>query len=298
MHLGLIWLIYRANSTKAEVQAKKCAKDLQDLNIDVFLAQSEITKNLFSKLLSASKKLPNLAIVLGGDGTVLRAARHLSIHEIPILSFNVGGQLGFLTHDASLLNIPNIVRSANENRYSIQKRMMLHASLHSEESNVVQNQSEYWALNDIYFRSYRDEVSPTCTVELTIQGERVDEYKGDGLIISTPTGSTAYAMATGGPILHPDIEAIVASAICPMSLSSRPIVIPPTSELIIKPLGEKSRRVKIWQDGSSAALLAPGDYCIVKKAHHQALMMLLEQSPSYYSTLTQKLHWAGSLIEN
>ena len=103
-------------------------------------------------------------------------------------------------------------------------------------------------------------------------------------------------MATGGPILHPGIEAIVVSPICPMSLSSRPIVVPAGSRLIIKPLGSKSRRVKIWQDGVGKSLIQEGEKCRIQKARHNALMILLEQSSSYYKTLTQKLHWAGNLV--
>ena len=103
-------------------------------------------------------------------------------------------------------------------------------------------------------------------------------------------------MAAGGPILHPEIDAIVVSAICPMSLSSRPIVIPGNSKLVVNALGDQNRKIKLWQDGASGALIQAGDKCIIKKAQHHAQMVVLEQSPSYYRTLTQKLHWAGSLI--
>jgi NAD+ kinase len=147
-------------------------------------------------------------------------------------------------------------------------------------------------------RPYRDEVSPTCTLELEIDGEVVDHYRGDGLILATPTGSTGYAMASGGPILHPGIDAIVVSPICPMSLSSRPVIVPPASRLVIGHLGDSTRRVKLWKDGASGALLEPGEACVVQRARHHALMVVLEQSPSYYRTLTHKLHWAGSLLNS
>ena len=155
--------------------------------------------------------------------------------------------------------------------------------------------NSYWALNDFYFRSYRDEISPTCSLALEIDGEKVNECRGDGLIVSTPTGSTAYALASGGPILHPAIDAMIVSPICPMSLSSRPIVIPGSSRIVVKALGHESQQVKLWQDGISGALTNPGDQCIIKRSHHNALILLLEQNPSYYRTLTQKLHWTGSL---
>jgi NAD+ kinase len=132
-------------------------------------------------------------------------------------------------------------------------------------------------------------------LELEIDGEVVDQYRGDGLIIATPTGSTGYAMAAGGPILHPGIEAIVVTPICPMSLSSRAVVVPPGSRLSVWPLGEASRRVKLWKDGAHATVLEPGDRCVLQRGRHPVLMLQLEQSPSYYSTLTHKLHWAGSL---
>jgi NAD+ kinase len=151
------------------------------------------------------------------------------------------------------------------------------------------------AFNDFYFRPCLDEVSPTCLLELEIDGEVVDQYRGDGLIIATPTGSTGYAMAAGGPILHPGIDAIVVNPICPMSLSSRAVVVPPRSRLGVWPLGESNRRVKLWKDGAAATLLEPGDRCVIQQARHHALMVLLDQSPSYYRTLTRKLHWAGSL---
>jgi NAD+ kinase len=152
------------------------------------------------------------------------------------------------------------------------------------------------ALNDFYFRPCLDEVSPTCVLELEIDGEVVDQYRGDGLIIATPTGSTGYAMAAGGPILHPGIEAIVVNPICPMSLSSRAVVVPPRSQLSVWPLGETSRRVKLWKDGAHATQLEPGDRAMVQRSSHPALQVVLEQSPSYYRTLTRKLHWAGSLV--
>jgi len=103
-------------------------------------------------------------------------------------------------------------------------------------------------------------------------------------------------MAAGGPILHPGIEAIVVCPICPMSLSSRTVVVPPRSRLSVWPLGETSRRVRLWHDGAAATELEPGDRAVVQRSPHPALQVVLEHSPSYYRTLTHKLHWAGSLI--
>ena len=293
MNLNNIWVIYRSDSLTAKNKALSCASELNSLGVKASHYILGIEDNQLKLLLKDSDTFPDLAIVLGGDGTVLRAARNLAINNIPILNFNVGGNLGFLTHDHSLLDSEVILKKILDDDFSIEERMMLKANLEFN-SNENQNTS-YWALNDFYFRSSRDETSPTCNLELEIDGEIVDEYKGDGLIVSSPTGSTAYALATGGPILHPQIDAIIVSPICPMSLSSRPIVIPGGSKIVIRAIGDKTRMVKLWQDGVSCSLMEPGDKFIIQKANHNARMVVLQESPSYYRTLTQKLHWAGSI---
>ena len=261
----------------------------------VAVAMSGATANPFPGLLADEGGPPDLAVVLGGDGTVLGAARHLAPLGVPILCFNVGGHFGFLTHERKLLSQgggpdgeSDLWERLRDDRFALERRMMLEAS--TDRSDAV-----YVALNDFYFRPGLDEVSPTCVLELEIDGEVVDQYRGDGLIISTATGSTGYSMAAGGPILHPGVEAIVVNPICAMSLSSRPLVVPPRAQLAVWPLGEANRKVRLWKDGAHACVLEPGDRCLVGRSPHAALMVLLEQSPSYYRSLSRKLHWAGSL---
>jgi NAD+ kinase len=285
MRLEKVWLIVRCGSRAAQLQARRCAEDLRAHGIGVIVAASGLAQNPFPALLATEPAPPDLALVLGGDGTVLGAARHLAPHGVPILSFNVGGHLGFLTHERSLLRLaadgsaePSLWQRLLADRFALERRMMLEARIErgdgvSATATVrtrapiaaadVDADGPHGALNDFYFRPCLDEVSPTCLLELEIDGEVVDQYRGDGLIIATPTGSTGYAMAAGGPILHPGIES--------------------------------SRRVKLWKDGAHASLLDPGDRCVVQQGPHPALLLQLEQSPSYYRTLTHKLHWAGSL---
>jgi NAD+ kinase len=309
MLLERVWLIVRSGSQAAQRQAKRCAEDLRSQGTHVVTAQSGLYANPFPGLLATEDALPDLALVLGGDGTVLGAARHLAPLGVPILSFNVGGHLGFLTHERQLLKLSGeeecLWDRLRDDRFAMERRMMLQAHVErgrtyglEDGSGAPQEDLEetHLALNDFYFRPCLDEVSPTCILELEIDGEVVDQYRGDGLIIATPTGSTGYSMAAGGPILHPGIEAIVVNPICPMSLSSRAVVVPPRSQLSVWPLGETSRRVKLWKDGAHATQLEPGDRAIVQRSSHPALQVVLEQSPSYYRTLTRKLHWTGSLI--
>ena len=313
MLLDRVWLIWRSGSQAAQRQARRCADELRHHGSQVSVASAGLRSNPFPGLLASEPAPPDLAVVLGGDGTVLGAARHLAPHGVPILSFNVGGHLGFLTHERRLLqhageaSAESLWQRLRDDRFALERRMMLQARIQragapatpnpaaAEAEPGVEADGPHLALNDFYFRPALDEVSPTCLLELDIDGEVVDQYRGDGLIIATPTGSTGYAMAAGGPILHPGIEAIVVNPICPMSLSSRAIVVPPRSQLSVWPLGETSRRVKLWKDGAHATVLDPGDRCRVQRSPHPALLVVLEQSPSYYRTLSRKLHWAGSL---
>ena len=313
MRLDLVWLIVRAGSQAAQRQARLWAQELQAAGSRVVIATSGLRANPFPGLLATEPRLPDLALLLGGDGTVLAAARHLAPHQVPILSFNVGGHLGFLTHDPRLLlqepadprsgcpdpgqpGSTSLWQRLREDRFALERRMMLEARVdRGDGTDPAEGSPPHVALNDIYLRPASDDEAPTCLLELEIDGEVVDQYRGDGLIIATPTGSTGYAMAAGGPILHPGIEAIVVSPICPISLSSRAVVVPPRARLCVWPLGESSRRVRLWHDGTQATTLEPGDRCVVQRSPHAALLVVLQQSPSYYRTLTHKLHWAGSL---
>ncbi|WP_398336081.1 NAD(+) kinase [Vulcanococcus sp.] len=296
MRLASVWLIHRAASQAALRQARRCAESLRGQGVAVAVAMSGPSANPFPGLLADEGQPPDLAVVLGGDGTVLGAARHLAPLGVPILSFNVGGHFGFLAQERKLLSqaaadgdpLDDLWQRLRDDRFALERRMML-------EAHIDGTEAVHTALNDFYLRPGIEAEAPTCVLELEIDGEVVDQYRGDGLIIATATGSTGYSMAAGGPILHPGVEAIVVNPICAMSLSSRPLVVPPRAQLAVWPLGEANRKVRLWKDGAHACVLEPGDRCLVGRSPHAALMVLLEQSPSYYRSLSRKLHWAGSL---
>ena len=308
MRLKRVWLIYRSGSQAAQREAFYCATELRKIGVEVIAEKSGARLNPFPGLLANLDQLPDLAVVLGGDGTVLGAARNLAVYDIPIFSINVGGNLGFLTHDQGVLKDEEIWQRLLYDQFTLERRMMLHGRVDKcstvekitafsllQKNDLESQEEHHWALNDFYLRTYRDEIFPTCTLELEIDGEVVDQVRGDGLILATPTGSTGYVMAAGGPILHPSIDAIVVTPICPMSLSSRTLVVPPAANLAIWPLGDAGQKIKLWKDGVGCTVLEPGECCVVKQAQHHALMVLLNSCPSYYSTLSHKLHWAGSL---
>jgi len=302
MRLETIWLIVRSGSQAAASQARRCAAELRQEGIGVVTAISGASSNPFPGLLATEPAPPDLAIVLGGDGTVLGAARHLAPHRVPILSFNVGGHLGFLTHEPRQLRPEksdpggSLWKRLRADRFALEQRMMLEARIGRADGVSEEGEEPHRALNDFYFRPCHDEISPTCLLEIEIDGEVVDQVRGDGLIVATPTGSTGYALAAGGPILHPGLEGIVITPICPISISSRTIVVPPRARISVWPLGESIRRVRLWKDGAHATVLDPGDRCTLERSSDPALFVLLEHSPSYYRTISRKLHWASDLV--
>ena len=188
-------------------------------------------KSYFCNLAS----LPEVVIVLGGDGTVLKSANALVNYEIPLLSFNIGGNLGFLTQEKDFLFDKSFIEILEKEAFIIDFRNRLHCDVYrNKKKKSLQKIKSYDALNDFYFKSVEEDISPTNQIQIEINNEKVNEYKGDGLIISSSTGSTAYSMAAGGPIVHPSINALVINPICPMSLASRPIIIPDTSKFVIR----------------------------------------------------------------
>ena len=137
---------------------------------------------------------------------------------------------------------------------------------------------------------------PTATLEIEVDGEIVDQYQGDGLLVATPTGSTCYTASANGPIIHPGIDAIAVTPICPLSLSSRPIIIPPGSVVDIWPLEDYELHTKLWTDASLATSIWPGQWISVRMANFMAKFIVLRENYSFYQTLRDKLQWAGTRI--
>ena len=293
MKLSLVLIIYRSESTIAEETAKFCETVFNERDVLSIKLESDFDRTSIEDIFS-KKQIPDLVVVLGGDGTVLKSTNAIANQNIPILSFNIGGNLGFLTQDKQFLLDKSFLDLIEKDYFKIDSRSMLECTVFHENpkrSNTSKT-SKYFALNDFYFKSKEDDLSSTNQIKIEIDGESVNEYKGDGLIISSATGSTAYSMAAGGPIVHPLIDSIIINPICPMSLSSRPIVIPGISKIVIRTLSEE---LQIWKDGSKCISFNESDYCLIQKSSNITNMISLKNSTSYYNTLVQKLEWRGNL---
>ncbi len=296
MKLSLVLIIYRSDSSIALEASKFCEGVLKDKNITSNRIESDFHEDEIGKYLCNSESQPDIGIVLGGDGTFLKCANALADYNIPLLSINIGGNLGFLTQEKDFLFNKSFIEILEKEEYVIDFRNRLNCNVcitgTSPEKKILKS---YNALNDFYFKSVEEDISPTNQIQIEIDTEKVNEYKGDGLIISTSTGSTAYSMAAGGPIVHPSIDAMIINPICPMSLASRPIVIPNTSEIIIKPVKKSKGEIKLWRDGSKCMSIKENYYCEIKKGGSPCKIIRFKKSTSYYNTLIKKLDWKGDL---
>lgn len=298
MQLKQVIIAYKARDAQSKRWAELCAQQLEKRQCQVLMGPSGPKDNPYPVFLASAGQPIDLALVLGGDGTVLTGARHLAPAGIPILGVNVGGHLGFLTESVEeFQDTEKVWDRLFEDRYAIQRRMMLQAAVFEGNHKHLEPVTErYLALNEMCVKPASADRMITSILEMEIDGEVVDQYVGDGLIISTPTGSTGYTVSASGPIMHDGMEAITITPICPMSLSSRPLVLPPGSVVSIWPLGDYDLSTKLWTDGVLATSIWPGHRVDVRMADCRAKFIILRENNSYYQTLREKLLWAGTRV--
>lgn len=298
MQLKQVIIVHKAGDSQGRSWAEKCARQLEKYHCRVFIGPSGAQDNPYPVFLASAMEPIDLAVVLGGDGTALAAARHLAPEGIPILAVNVGGHLGFLTEPIEeFIETQKIWERLLEDRYALQRRMMVQASVfEGDRANMEPVSDRFLGLNEMCVKPASADRMITAILEMEIDGEVVDQYQGDGLLVATPTGSTCYTLSANGPILHDGMEALVVTPICPLSLSSRPLVLPPGSVVSIWPLGDYDLNTKLWMDGVLATSIWPGQRVDVRMADFYAKFVILRESYSYYQTLRDKLQWAGARI--
>jgi NAD+ kinase len=229
----------------------------------------------------------DLVIVLGGDGSLLSAARTLARYETPVLGIN-RGRLGFLT-DIRPDALAELVPAVLDGNYTRESRFLLDVCVEREGKVVARAE----ALNDVVLNSGTS--AQMIEFDLSIDDEFVYRQRADGLIVSTPTGSTAYALSGGGPIMHPSLDAIVLVPMFPHGLNSRPIVVRGESEIRLQVLARNRIHPPVTCDGQVNMTARPGDTVLLKKKMHP-LTLLHPPGHSFYASCRDKLHWSHALV--
>ena len=223
-----------------------------------------------------------LVISLGGDGTLLTAARALIDKHTPLLGINLG-RLGFLA-DVSFGNFEAYIDQVLAGRYSVEKRFFIEGGFYREDELLSTN----IALNDIVLHSH--ESANMIEYEISSGGDLIHIQRSDGVIVTTPTGSTAYALSGGGPIMHPSLETLAIVPICPHTLSNRPIVLPANQPIEVR-LGRDSQIAKISYDGHSTKTVKPENRVVVTR-YGEPLTLLHPEDYDYFQVLRSKLFWS------
>jgi NAD+ kinase len=227
-------------------------------------------------------KKADLVVVLGGDGTFLSIARRMIARSIPILGINMG-QLGFLT-EVKMNEMFSALDAALKGRLEISERTMLECSLTRKGKKI----SSTPIVNDVVVS--RGAIARIFDMQVMVDKMLVAHIKADGLIIATPTGSTAYCLAAGGPIVNPQVSAMEIAPICPHSLTLRPLIIPDTSEVTVTPV-YRGGTVILTLDGQSSIELRSGDTIKVTRYKKHPLRILASPERDYYSLLREKLKY-------
>ncbi|MDX1917761.1 MAG: NAD(+)/NADH kinase [Candidatus Caenarcaniphilales bacterium] len=290
MSFKKICIAYNLYRKEGVQLALTCEKELQLIGVNSFKVPIGYLEPFM--LSEGELRSIDLCIVLGGDGTLLGAARRFSEYGIPLLGINAG-HLGFLSEADAPGEFRPFLEEILAGHYKIDTRTMLHGEIQkqkpSEENNLL------LALNDIVIaRSSRSHV---LQVNLSVDDLPVTQYGGDGLIVCTPTGSTAYFLAAGGSVLAPNIAGIGVAPICPHSLTSRPLIISDDSELRIqvKPRSRGQSLITVQADGQETFLLEPEDQVLIKKSNTiTKLLRSLNPANRFYHVLSKKLLWGQS----
>jgi NAD+ kinase len=225
--------------------------------------------------------LTDLVLVLGGDGTMLNAARLVEERGVPILGINMGG-LGFLT-EVSVEQLYPSLEKVFAQEFSVEDRLMLRARLHRHDEHVA----HATVLNDVVIS--KGTLARMIEIQIAIDGQFVTRLRGDGLIVSTPTGSTAYSLSAGGPIIAPSVQGLILTPICPHTLTHRPLVIPSGAALEVTLISQDEGAMTTF-DGQVGIAMIQGDGVSIRASEHRTRLIRFPDR-TYYDVLRKKLKW-------
>lgn len=262
--------------------AKDISVFLKNKNISVAV-DDEYSKTVdIPPISSIDKKNINFLISLGGDGTILNLHHKYLDLNAAIIGINIG-QIGFMA-DIPLSDIYPSLQDILDGNYLIEKRMMIEA---------IYNSKIFYAANEILL--HRSPNHKLIEISLKIDKKYLSTFSADGIIIATPNGSTAYSLSAGGPILTPTLDAFCLNAICPHTISVRPIVISSSHEIEMKYLSDLKHPIKLLADGINGISIKKDDVIKIKKSEKTFNLVKLKRH-DYFSTLNSKLKWSGTLV--
>ena len=282
-----VGIVYKHDHEPAKSEAEKLGLWFEKRGIEFFSEEMSAEETL-NKSVEKASVVPNTVnwlVVLGGDGTMLGAARMLGRYGLPMLGVNLGG-LGFLT-GIPLEDLYPAIEMMIQGHLGVESRVMLENRVIREGKEILRFQ----VLNDVAINKMT--LARIIDLDVTINEEFLTTFRADGLIISTPTGSTAYNLSAGGPILYPTMETFILTPICPFALTNRPIIFPDTDVIKIK-LGQNSKdRVVLTFDGQVGFDFYSGDELIISKSNEK-IKLLSPPDHSYFEILRTKLKWGGA----
>jgi NAD+ kinase len=226
-----------------------------------------------------------LLLVFGGDGTMLRIVHEIHGHQTPILGINIG-RLGFLTAVTSS-DLPDALQKVWRNDFFIESRPLIEAAGQCQEKPV-----QMYAFNDIVIS--HGAVSRVIELDVQIDDQPLTRYRGDGLIVSSPTGSTAYSLSAGGPIISPEARVFAITPICAHAISNRSVIVSSNSAVRVKLLSRQMETI-VSADGQIQANLGADDVITIRRSRRSAKLLHLGDS-SFFAAVRQKLHWSGSSV--
>jgi NAD+ kinase len=253
-----------------------------EFGLDLYFENGLHNVGAAGKMLDSPENLDAL-LTLGGDGTLLRGARLIASHQVPILGINMG-RLGFLTC-CPANGLTQALEHLSKKEYLTETRMALVATL-----GGGKNRTHSWvALNDVVV--HKGGVARVVSLRVGVNGEPIATYAADGVVISTPTGSTAYSLSAGGPVVFPTLESILVTPVSPHTLAIRPLLLPSTSEVTVQP-DDATADILVTVDGQSGATFGDGETLRVRCAE-RGILIIRFPSTTFFATLRKKLGWGG-----
>jgi len=279
-----VGIIGKRNNKQAVTMARDLVRWLREREVQVFVEHdmAAVVGDVPSWPEGEISDAMDILVVLGGDGTLLSVIRKAGEYEVPILGVNLGG-LGFLTEITQEELLP-VLDNVLQGKFQTHERVALRASVVRKTREV----GVFRVLNDAVIN--KGALARIISLKTTINGEYVATFRADGLILSTPTGSTAYSLSAGGPIVYPSVKTIVITPICPHTLTNRPIIVP-DNVIVRTTLESESEEVFLTLDGQAGFPMQRGDTVEVQKAPGRVLLI---ESPGkgYFEVLRTKLGWA------